>query len=759
MRHVNVHRKFFKRVTLLLISGFAVTAIAATDGLGPTAQALLSQQDGVGQVSFTFDDGYLSTLTQAAPALNAYGMSGTVYTTTGFVGQPEYMSWEQNRQLRDTYGWEIGSHSVSHPLSTEVTPAQMEAEARDSKAAFNANGFTPTAYATPFGDYNGAVEANIAKYYTSHRGFHDLGYNTWPYAPYLLKVQQVQGGVSVAQVKAYIDQAKANNEWLILVFHDIKTNPSTDPEEYEYSPADLSAIAAYTQQVNIRVSNITEGMPVGSNNLIENGGFENGVNSGWTNNSPANVSTDTSGQGSMPNPTTSAKVVAAADKNVSVFSSQAAVKSTERYAVFAYINIVIIGNGEVALYIDEYDINGNWISGKYAMNITSDQIKDIVYMYQPTSINVARSSLQFIATAGSGITAYIDNVQFYKISADDTTPTTPTEPTTPTAPTNLFENGDFSNGIGNGWTTDTPSSITADSTSHGSTSTPQHSIKLDSTSTTRNAHLFSPIIAVNSSTGYQVSAFLNMVSLTTGEVAFYIDEYDASGNWISGKYMAARRTVGSDVIRFSYTPSSSLVVSARLQTILSGTGIVAYLDDVLWNDGTSSTTPATPTTPTTPTTPATPTTPTQAPIISEEFANGLGAFTTDSPASVTSDSSGNGGATENTHSAKMVAGTDKNVHLFSPITAIDPSKALAISAHVNIISIANGELALYVDEYDAAGNWISGRYYLVASADGTKDFVLSHMASSTNVASVRLQFIVTAGSGATVYVDGVTAKQ
>src|SRR5687768_8407010 len=35
------------------------------------------------KVSFTFDEGYDSTRTQAAPTLAKYGFSGTVYVTTG----------------------------------------------------------------------------------------------------------------------------------------------------------------------------------------------------------------------------------------------------------------------------------------------------------------------------------------------------------------------------------------------------------------------------------------------------------------------------------------------------------------------------------------------------------------------------------------------------------------------------------------------------------------------------------------------------
>jgi len=86
------------------------------------------------RVSFTFDDGMTSALTQAAPTLQKYGFTGTSYVITGCVGmntapnecrantEKTYMSWEQINQLKNNYGWEIGSHTVNHPRWPAATP-------------------------------------------------------------------------------------------------------------------------------------------------------------------------------------------------------------------------------------------------------------------------------------------------------------------------------------------------------------------------------------------------------------------------------------------------------------------------------------------------------------------------------------------------------------------------------------------------------------------------------------------------------------
>ncbi|HEV7455030.1 MAG TPA: hypothetical protein VGO07_07260, partial [Candidatus Saccharimonadales bacterium] len=67
------------------------------------------------------------------------------------------------------------------------------------------------------------------------------------------------------------------------------------------------------------------------------------------------------------------------------------------------------------------------------------------------------------------------------------------------------------------------------------------------------------------------------------EVGFYIDEYDASGNWISGQYKTGVGVVSKGDISFNYSPSSANVKQASLQVIVTAnSGIKAYIDDIRW---------------------------------------------------------------------------------------------------------------------------------------------------------------------------------
>ena len=108
-------------------------------------------------VAVTFDDGYMSMLTKAAPALAAVGFPGTVFVATAFAesGAPlnwtgieswqstEHaselgsMSWDELRTLAGA-GWEIGSHTRTHPRLPECTDSELGDELRGSREELEA---------------------------------------------------------------------------------------------------------------------------------------------------------------------------------------------------------------------------------------------------------------------------------------------------------------------------------------------------------------------------------------------------------------------------------------------------------------------------------------------------------------------------------------------------------------------------------------------------------------------------------------------
>jgi peptidoglycan/xylan/chitin deacetylase (PgdA/CDA1 family) len=591
------------RLNKVIHSGFTIFGVLGLliNIVPMHAAALTTNPSAAARISFTFDDGLASTAAQAAPTLAKYGLTGTDYVISSCVGMTSvpntcrantdtpYMTWAQIQALQNSSGWEIGSHTVDHQClasnaaadpgdcqTSTLTTAQVDAELANSKTALAANGITATDFAPPYGDYNNNVLAQISKYYASMRQFKNAANNpnTWPYSDYYLQDQTIlETTNTVANVESMVNTAIANNQWLVLAFHNILPNPSTTPDDYEYGTAELDQIAAYVQTKQaaglINSVHVNQGLVTSDTNLLPNSSFNTAslAASGWTTDNATAVTLDTANNGSYPDPTNSIKFVAGA-ANSHLFSPKVIVDPTTTYLFKNFINVSKLTSGELAFYVDEYDASGNWISGQYKTAERSSFVEDLNFTYKPSSLAVSKASLQVIDTGGSGITAYFDNPQWFPLTAA-------------VQPTNLVANGTFDAGLAGGWTTDNPTGIIADAANNGSPANPVNSISL--TATTVNRHLFSPKVPVLTGKVYSLSGYLNITTLTNNEIGFYVDEYDVNGTWISGHYVTGVRAVGASTVGFNYTPSSSSVKSAALQVIVTAnSGIHAYFDDAKW---------------------------------------------------------------------------------------------------------------------------------------------------------------------------------
>lgn len=65
-------------------------------------------------VIITFDDGYDDAYQHAFPRLQEMKMTGTFFIVGNFMGQPNYLTWEQAAEMKKA-GMEIESHSLTHP--------------------------------------------------------------------------------------------------------------------------------------------------------------------------------------------------------------------------------------------------------------------------------------------------------------------------------------------------------------------------------------------------------------------------------------------------------------------------------------------------------------------------------------------------------------------------------------------------------------------------------------------------------------------
>lgn len=123
-----------------------------------------------GLVGLTFDDGYRDVLVWAAPVLERWGFTATLFAVSGLLGGENVWDPPPRRQLMADAdlrelagrGWEIGSHSVTHPRLTELDPARLQDEVRTSRSVLtDLMGVDARCFCYPYGAVDAAVVSAV----------------------------------------------------------------------------------------------------------------------------------------------------------------------------------------------------------------------------------------------------------------------------------------------------------------------------------------------------------------------------------------------------------------------------------------------------------------------------------------------------------------------------------------------------------------------------------------------------------------------
>jgi peptidoglycan/xylan/chitin deacetylase (PgdA/CDA1 family) len=218
----------------------------------------------VAGVSLHFGD-YEKVFTEAFPILRQYQVPATAFIVTGRIGQPDYMTLDQIKELAKN-GWEIGSHTVTHRPLVEtklgtggLSPSEIRAELEQSKAFLEREGFSVSGFLSPFGLYDDAVLEQIQRVYGYHRSNVFSTINPLPLADHGLGSRwelvyfQVRENTPPQEVIIKIDQVNRRGGWLILDFHDI----GDDDPRLSYPPEALEEIVRFIR-VGLKLCTLEE---------------------------------------------------------------------------------------------------------------------------------------------------------------------------------------------------------------------------------------------------------------------------------------------------------------------------------------------------------------------------------------------------------------------------------------------------------------------------------------------------------------------
>ncbi len=187
-RHVVI---YYHGINNADVTGFCkqMAYLAKNCSVVKPSQIKTARRDGADiLVAITFDDAFLSVMKNAVPVLKEYGLPAGISVPVGSMGQPPrwqmpencpaksetVMSKEQIAEL-DNGGFEIFSHTFSHPVLTEIEDDSLEAELVNSKRALERIvGHEVLAISYP----HGACDARVYK--TARRAGYRLGFTIEP---------------------------------------------------------------------------------------------------------------------------------------------------------------------------------------------------------------------------------------------------------------------------------------------------------------------------------------------------------------------------------------------------------------------------------------------------------------------------------------------------------------------------------------------------------------------------------------------------
>lgn len=402
----------------------------------PVYLFLYEQFVAVPRISLTFDDGFKEWLDFAAPEMQKRGISGTGYIFTNGIGRNDHLSYDQIRRLNKEYGWEIGSHSVSHPSSLkDMDPDSILSEVKRSKDQLESVGLDVTSFASPGHSYSPQIVEFLAKYYPIARfgdfeiRHMDSGLRNRPVGNnYYVVTKVITDDTKPQEVQEAIDNAIKNRSWLILLFHkfpdDRDAHYDTEMNRESFIET-LDIIAAN----GIRSVTVTEGAQAAAQNLpnlVSNPSFERRDSDGWVRSwriqgGKDGISIDSSGMGNFPAPTTSIRF-AGGESARAIASELIPVAAGGRYGFRSFVNIKNASEGSFDVRVNEFDSEKKLIRSKKIVSLKDPVTGHIVREFYADNQDATYISLEIGLAPQSAMQVYIDTVEVLPLGAPQSSP-------------------------------------------------------------------------------------------------------------------------------------------------------------------------------------------------------------------------------------------------------------------------------------------------------------------------------------------------
>lgn len=188
-----------------------------------------SQEKGlVPLLTFVFDDGNNTDYLLAREVFKEHNAIAGFAVVTGWIDKKDYLSISQILELQNN-GFEIMSHTVSHPNLKSLDEKLIESELSSSKTALEGIGVRVKNLVYPYNKNNSLVRDVAAKYYRSARGGRRM---MNPALPEKYELKSYPASHNLNKMKSLIDKAFIERKWLILYYHNLDIKVRVSPDNY-----------------------------------------------------------------------------------------------------------------------------------------------------------------------------------------------------------------------------------------------------------------------------------------------------------------------------------------------------------------------------------------------------------------------------------------------------------------------------------------------------------------------------------------------
>ena len=185
---------------------------------------------------------------------------GTYYCRSGgVVDSASEMSWAQVQAMY-AGGWNIGNHTQSHSILTELTDPQIVAEINACRADLAAHGITVGVDHMSYvgGNYSDRVIAAVQSAgIISARTVANLAYPAFPFENVftIKSVKPIEWPLTITEAKAWVDTIISQHSIGVAMFH---TLVETAGVAYEWGIADFQSLIDYLVSTGVRVVTMAE---------------------------------------------------------------------------------------------------------------------------------------------------------------------------------------------------------------------------------------------------------------------------------------------------------------------------------------------------------------------------------------------------------------------------------------------------------------------------------------------------------------------